>query len=160
MAKRVRRDLIGIKPGALSGAAKRFADRVDVACGASWGREHPFATRRQHVHALSQIFGQFTRDRLLTRPRLRLRNPDHSLADIDVFSADRKNFRMAHPCVQSDHDESVDVLIVIRCCCFQQSKALIIRQVDDPLDVFFETHNLEGFALDPLPFNRLVYEMG
>ncbi len=45
MAKRVRRDLIGIKPSAFCGAAKGLADRVDVAGGTSWGREHPFATR-------------------------------------------------------------------------------------------------------------------
>jgi len=160
MAKRVRGDLVGIKPSAFSGSAKRLADRVDVAGGASRRGKQPFAARRQHIHAFSKILGQFARDRLLTRPRLGLRNPDHSLSDIDVFSTDSENFRMAHPCVQSDHDESVDVFVVIRCCRFQQRNALIIRQVHYSLIVFFEARDLELLALDPLPLDRLVQQMG
>jgi hypothetical protein len=129
MAKRVRGDLVWIKPSAFSGATKSLADRMDVAGGTSRRREHPIAARRQHFHASFQIRSQLARDRLLTSPGFGLRNPDHSLTDIDVFSTDREDFRMTHPCVQSDHDESVDVFVVIRCCRFQQRDALIIGQV-------------------------------
>lgn len=160
MAKRVRRDLVRIKASALSGAAKGLSDRVDMAGGASRRGKQPFAAGRQHIHAFSKIIGQLARDRLLTRPRFGLRNPDHSLSDIDIFSTDRENFRMTHPCMQSDHDESVDVFVVIRCRRFQQRNALIIRQVHNSLIVFLEASDLDRLTLDPFPLNRLIQQMG
>jgi len=38
--------------------------------------------------------------------------------------------------------------------------ALFIRQIDDPLVVFLEARDLSGLALDPLPLDCLVQQMG
>ena len=41
----------------------------------------------------------------------------------------------------------------------QQRHALIIRQVHDPLVIFFEASDLDRLALNPLPLDGLVQEV-
>ena len=70
------------------------------------------------------------------------------------------SIRVPHTCVKSAHHEGVDVFIVICRGGFYKRGALMVRQVDDPPVVLLVPGNLRRLRPDPLPFYRLVQEVG